>query len=135
MALRDDILPLVKQQNWQACRQLLDRATPSDNDERTSVVYWRAVVLQREGLDEDALTLLNSSRDEFECKCLPDYVRAKILSRLGRTHEAIALLGKAPIAAEAEQFPGIAREAAFLHCTMLAVFQTSIRRRTTGITL
>jgi hypothetical protein len=120
MAIRDDILPLLKQHNWEACHTLLDGAAPNDDDERSSVTYWRAVVLQSEGLDKQALALLQAKRDEFACKCLPDYKIANILNRLGRPQEAIATLSKTPIFAEAEQFPGLAREAAYLYCTLLA---------------
>src|SRR5579883_3009390 len=120
MAIRDDIFPLVKRRDWQACHKLLDNATPVDNDERTSIIYWRAVVLEDEGRNDEALSLLNLSRNDFNCKCLPDYMSAKILKRLGRPQDAIAILSESPILAEAEQFPGLAREAAYLYCTLLA---------------
>jgi hypothetical protein len=121
MAIRDDIFPLVKRRDWPACHAALDRAAPGeDREERTSIVYWRAVVLQREGRDGDALTLLNSKRNEFNCKCLPDFMRAKILNRLGRPQDAIAILKTTPIDIERDRFPGLALEAAYLYCTLLA---------------
>jgi hypothetical protein len=121
MAIRDDIFPLIKRRDWPACHAVLDRAAPGpDREERTSIVYWRAVVLQREGRDGDALTLLNANRNDFECKCLPDYMRAKILDRLGRPQDAIALLQTARIDEEMDRFPGLALEAAYLYCTLLA---------------
>src|ERR1700736_4182629 len=50
MALRDDILPLLKRSDWRACHVLLDQAAAAgDDSDRKSIDYWRAVVLQREG--------------------------------------------------------------------------------------
>jgi hypothetical protein len=58
-------------------------------EERVSIAYWRAVVLQREGSNGEALDLLNSSRGEFFSKRLPDFLRAKILLRCpASAHEA-----------------------------------------------
>ena len=56
MALRDEILPLIKRSDWRACHALLDQAAPqADGDDRASLAYWRAVVFEREGRDRDAL--------------------------------------------------------------------------------
>src|SRR5437763_398032 len=106
MPIRDDIFPLIKRRDWRACHALLDQASPGVNrEERKSLAYWRTVVYEREGRDGEALDLLNSSRGDFSCKCLPDYLSAKILSRQGRHQEAAAVMGHAPIFEEIAEFP------------------------------
>jgi len=121
MAIRDDVFPLLKLHDWRACHALLDRAAPGeDREERTTIVYWRAVVLQHEGRDGEALTLLNANRSDFNCKCLPDCMRATILNRIGRPQDALAILQTTPIDEEMDRFPGLARQAAYLYCTLLA---------------
>ena len=47
-------------------------------------------------------------------------MRAKILKRHGRSTEALDILRAAPIFEEIPQFPALAREAAYLKCTLLA---------------
>jgi hypothetical protein len=121
MAIRDDIFPLVKRTDWRACDALLDQASPGVSQvERKSLAYWRAVVYQHEGRDGEALDLINSSRGDFSCKCLPDYLSARILNRQGRHQEAVAVMRQAPIFEEIAQFPALALEAAYFYCGLLA---------------
>jgi hypothetical protein len=120
MAIGDDIFPLLKLHDWRACHALLDGAAPGeDREERTSIVYWRAVVLQHEGQDGEALTLLNANRNDFNCKCLLDYMRATILNRIGRPQDALAILQTTPIDEEMDRFPGLARQAVPAHLLTL----------------
>jgi tetratricopeptide (TPR) repeat protein len=120
MALRDDILPLLKRSDWRACHVLLDQAAAAgDDSDRKSIDYWRAVVLQREGRNDEALSLLQKTRGDFSPKCLPDYLRAQILAQMGRLDEAVAVLRDAPILKEFPKFPALAREAAYYYCLFL----------------
>jgi tetratricopeptide (TPR) repeat protein len=118
--LGDDILPLLKRHDWRACHALLDRtALVADRSDPAAVPYWRAVVLEEEGRDDEAFEVLEKSRDEFSSKCLPDYLRAKILAPKGRLREAVAILREAPILKEFPRFPALAREAAYYYCLFL----------------
>ena len=112
---------LFRSGNPTACNQLLDESPPGRNqEEKHSIAYWRAVLLDHEGRHAEALAVLNASASGFNCQSLFALKKAEVLRSLDRILEAIAALRAAPIAQEVATFPGLAWEAAYFCCYLMA---------------
>jgi hypothetical protein len=121
MSLGDQIFALYRSQGAQSCQRLLDERSPGkDQEERRSIAYWRAFLLERDGRYSEALAVLDAAAADSNSQSLLALKRAELLRSLGRVSEAIATLRSAPIAQEVATFPGLAWEAAYFCCYLVA---------------
>jgi len=120
MALRDQIYPAHKAKDFDACHRIVDAASPrKDREERRSITYWRSAILEAEGRFTESMSVLEQGRADFCCSSSYANLKARLLVRLGRSPEAIAVLQSAPIVDEHETYPALALEAAYDLCALL----------------
>lgn len=120
MQFDEKFFAIYRSGDIEACKRLLDEHSPGmDREERYSVAYWRAVLLDREGQYAAALDVLNAAASDFNCRSGLALQKARLLRSLGRVSEAISMLEDAPVAEEVATFPGLAWEAAYFCCFLL----------------
>ena len=121
MSLNDQIFALVRAEGPASCLRFLDEHGPGRNGEdRRVIAHWRASFLAKEGRNDAALKVLDAATADFTCQSSFALQKARILTNLGRISDAIATLKAAPIAEEVATFPGLAWEAAYFCCYLVA---------------
>ena len=121
LSLNEKIFNIVRTQGPDACGRFLEAHGPGrDSDERHTLAHWRAALLDQEGKYADALSVVNAAASDFNCKSALALQRAQLLAKLGRAEEAVSMLREAPIAQESATYPGLAWEAAYFGCYLLA---------------
>lgn len=120
MGFSEEMFALGKTRDWEACHRRIDQAEPGATREaRVSIAHWRSAVLEWEGRYDDALCVIDASKEDVFTECGRLWDRAQILYHMGKVAEAIETLRNAPFGAEIDSFPGITYEAIFLYCYLL----------------
>lgn len=125
MAKINELLALMRQQDWTAVHAMLDDIEKCDPD-TPGLAHWRSTALQNEGLHDQALEFISDNLEKFNCKANALHKRAAILHEKGDHAAALNELDGADLDSEADDHWALVMEAKFFRLFLKTICDFSI---------